>query len=168
MKIVTGIVLLLGLCASVPAQQAKPCGGLDALVGEWVGTGTGSPGQGSGGFTFQRELQGKVVVRRNFAEYPESKERPAFRHDDLMVVYGDATARRADYWDNEGHLIRYAVSTSADGCNVTFESAGSATDAAFKLVYTFVSADEVSLDFLIAPPGKDFAKYITATAKRKH
>jgi hypothetical protein len=167
MRIVSAIIGLLLICASVSAQQPKSCGGLDSLAGEWVGAGTGAPGEGAGGFTFQRELQGKVLVRRNFAEYPPMNSRPAYRHDDLMVIYGDANASRADYWDNESHVIRYAVTTSPDGCTITFESSRSATEAAFKLTYTIKSPDEVSIGFQIAPPGKDFGNYITASAKRK-
>ncbi len=168
MRIVSGIALMLVVAVSALAQQPKACGGLDALIGEWTGAGTGAPGQGRGGFTFQRELQGKVVVRRNFAEYPATKDRPAYRHDDLMVIYGDSPkARRADYWDNESHVIRYAVTTADDGCTITFESPRSATDAAYKLTYTMKSADEVAIGFQIAPPGKEFGNYITASATRK-
>lgn len=165
MRIVSGIALMLIVCAGAFAQETKKYGGLDTLVGEWVGTGTGAPGEGKGGFTFQRDLQGKVLVRTNFAEYPPTKDRPAYRHDDLMVVYDEG--RHADYWDNESHVIRYAVTASSDGCTVTFESPRSATEAAYRLTYTFKSADEASIGFQIAPPGKDFGNYITASAKRK-
>lgn len=159
---------MLVVCAAASAQQGKVCGGIDALVGEWVGAGTGAPGEGTGGFTFQRELQGKVLVRRNFAEYPAANGRPAYRHDDLMVIYDDApNTKRADYWDNESHVIRYTVASSPDGCTITFESPRSATEAAYKLVYTFKTPDEVSIGFQIAPPTKDFGKYITGSARRK-
>ena len=167
MRIVSGIALMLIICGSMSAQQARSCGGVDSLAGEWIGAGTGAPGEGTGGFTFQRDLQGKVLVRRNFAEYPAASGRPAYRHDDLMVIYGDANARRADYWDNENHVIRYAITTSADGCSITFESPRSAAEAAFKFVYTIKTPDDVGIAFQIAPPGKDFGNYITASAKRK-
>ena len=165
MRIVSAIVMMLAVCASTFAQQPKSCSGMDGLIGEWIGAGTGAPGEGKGGFTFQRELQAKVLVRRNFAEYPAANGRPTYRHDDLIVIYDEG--RHADYWDNEGHVIRYVVTTSADKCTLTFESPRSTTEAAYKLVYTFKSPDEVSIGFQIAPPGKDFGNYITASAKRK-
>ncbi len=167
MRIVSGIALLLMVCAPLVAQQPK-CAGFNGLLGDWIGTGSGSPGEGQGGFTFKLDLQGRVMVRRNFAEYLATKERPAFRHDDLMVLYNDSTgARRADYWDNEGHVIRYAVTTSTDGCTITFQSPTSANDAAYKLTYTFKSPDEVSIAFQVALPGRDFGNYVTASARRK-
>ncbi len=168
MKIVSAIITVAIVCACANAQDAKRCNGIESLVGNWVGAGSGEPGQGKGGFTFDRQLQGKVIVRTNFAEYPPANGRPAYRHDDLMVVYDDASkSHRADYWDNEGHVIRYAMTTSADGCTVTFESPKSASDAAYKLTYTIQSPDEVAIAFQIAPPGKDFGSYIKASATRK-
>src|SRR5690349_5925928 len=89
--------------------------GLQFLLGEWIGEGGGGPGEGSGAFAFARELQGKVLVRTNYAEYPASAERPAFRHDDLMIVYTDPPSGRphAIYFDSEGHVIEYAVEESS-------------------------------------------------------
>jgi hypothetical protein len=57
------------------------------LLGEWTGVGSGQPGQGAGKFSFKPDLQRRVLVRTNYAEYPATKDRPAFRHDDLMIVY---------------------------------------------------------------------------------
>ena len=165
MRIVAGIVLTFAICVPLVAQQPKSCRGIVGLAGEWVGAGTGAPGEGKGGFTFEQELQGRVLVRRNFAEYPAAKDRPAYRHDDLMVIYDEG--RRADYWDNENHVIRYAVQTSSDGCSITFESPRSTTEAAYKLTYTYKSPDEVSIGFQIAPAGKEFGNYIMASARRK-
>lgn len=64
-------------------------------------------------------------------------------------------------------MIRDATAMSPDRCFVTFESPRTATAAAYRLRYTFKSPDEVNIDFQIAPPGKDFGSYITASAKRK-
>ncbi len=168
MRIVSGILLIFAVCLTAVAQQPKSCAGFNGLLGDWIGTGSGSPGEGQGGFTFKLDLQGRIMIRRNFAEYPATKERPAFRHDDLMVLYNDSSgARHADYWDNEGHVIRYAVTASNDGCTLTFQSPTSVNYAGYKLTYTFKSPEEVSIGFQIAPPGKDFGDYITASAKRK-
>lgn len=57
------------------------------LLGEWTGTGNGQLGQGTGKFTFKPDLQRRILMRTNYAEYPATKEKPGFRHDDLMVVY---------------------------------------------------------------------------------
>ncbi|HVM94134.1 MAG TPA: hypothetical protein VMT67_15030 [Terriglobales bacterium] len=65
----------------------------EPFLGTWQGAGSGQPGQGSGEFTLERHLQGGVLVRHNFAEYPATKDKPASRHDDLMVIYGDGERR---------------------------------------------------------------------------
>jgi hypothetical protein len=167
MRILSGILLVLAISLPACSQETKSCGGFEGLVGVWVGTGGGAPGQSEGGFTFKHDLQDKIMLRRSFAVYPATKDSPGSRHDDLMVLYDAGAKHRADYWDNEGHTIHYAVVLSSDGCTATFESERSAGEPAFRLTYTFTSPDEVNIGFQIAPPGKDFADYITATAKRK-
>ena len=46
------------------------------LVGNWTGEGGGQPGQGTGAFSFSPELQGKILVRKSFAEYPAANGSP--------------------------------------------------------------------------------------------
>ncbi|MGO9231334.1 MAG: hypothetical protein ACLQKA_19260 [Bryobacteraceae bacterium] len=96
-------------------------GPVQFLVGRWTGEGGGEPGAGSGAFTLAPDLQGKILVRKSFAAYPAAADRPAFRHDDLIVVYRDGPSAelRAMYWDNEGHVIAYTVKPASDG-GVTF------------------------------------------------
>jgi hypothetical protein len=156
-------VLALALPASADAPDAWTA--LGSLVGDWKGEGTGQPGEGAGGFTFERALGEKVFVRKNFAEYPAGKERPAFRHEDLMVVYRDGAKARADYWDNEGHVIRYEVS-AGEGRVVFLSEAG--PGVRFRLTYSFPEKDRIDISFEIAPPGKPdaFKQYIAAKARR--
>src|ERR1035437_2254222 len=61
-----------------PADKPEGWGPVQSLVGDWTGEGGGGPGQGSGTFSFKPDLQGKILVRRNRAEYPATKERAAF------------------------------------------------------------------------------------------
>src|SRR5262245_21202082 len=72
------------------AQQAAKPANWDAwqfLLGEWEGEGSGTPGQGVGGFRFSLDLQKRVLVRKNWANYPATDKQAAFSHEDLMVVY---------------------------------------------------------------------------------
>jgi hypothetical protein len=107
------LVVLLALLAGAGAQERLPEKWADwrPFLGTWEGAGGGGPGQGSGGFTFTPELQGAVLVRHSYAQYPATKDKPAYRHDDLMVIYPVPSGKktRADYWDNEGHVIHYVV-----------------------------------------------------------
>src|SRR5438132_13192855 len=107
-------LLTLTASALAPSQTKNDWEALQYLVGEWVGEGGGSPDEGSGGFSFTSELQGQIVIRKNWAQYPATKDRPAFRHDDLMILYRQGDRVRAEYFDNERHVIRYAVQFSPD------------------------------------------------------
>jgi hypothetical protein len=89
---------------------------LSFLLGEWPSTGTGKPGEGTGTAVFSRSLQDRVILRSSYAEYPASEGKPKSRHDDLMIIYAVPGAGvRADFYDNEGHAIRYAVQSPAPG-----------------------------------------------------
>ncbi len=155
------------------AQQAMPPADWSAyqfLVGEWVGEGAGSPGEGTGGFTFSFDLQKRILVRTNFAEYPAMNGRPAFRHDDLMVVHQEpGKPVSAEYFDNEGHVIHYTVTISGDGKSFLFVSDSSSSEPRYRLTNTKEGDDKLVITFEIAPPGKPdaFRQYIKASARRK-
>lgn len=109
---------LLILAAQVLTQQSKESDwdGWRPLLGKWTAKGGGQPGQASaGGFSFEFDLQGRVLVRRNYSEYPATAAKPPFRHDDLMVIYQEPQkGTRAEYFDNEGHVIHYSVNFAED------------------------------------------------------
>lgn len=88
----TAILLLSSALAF--SQTDKP--NWDAwkmVIGDWTGTGSGNPGDGSGGFSFKPDLQDGVLVRKSHSEYPASQGRPATVHDDLMIVYAEQDIR---------------------------------------------------------------------------
>ncbi len=151
-------------CVFIAAVAAADWGPAQFLVGLWTGEGSGAPGQGTGSFSFAPDLQGKILVRKSFAEYPAAGGKPASRHDDLMVVYHDGEQLRAMYFDSEEHTIPYAVKAVENG--VAFVSEPSKGGPRFRLTYTNSGKDTLKLKFEIAPPGKDFATYIEAGARR--
>ena len=156
-------LLLVTLLLAAAPLRAEDWGPLQFLVGKWTGEGGGGPGQGSGAFSFTPDLQNKVLVRKSFAEYPPANGKPAFRHDDLMIVYRDETSHgfRAIYFDSEEHTIQYSVKPAADG--VVFESAPSQSAPRYRMTYTSTGAAGARFKFEIAPPGKDFTTYIEAS-----
>jgi hypothetical protein len=140
------------------------------LIGEWTGKGSGSPGEAGGAFSFSFDLEEKILVRRNRAVYPATKEKPAYSHTDLMVIYKDGPATRAIYFDNEGHIINYVVTVPQDlPTRVTFLSDISASAPRFRFVYRKVNNDSMTFQFDIAPPGKPeaFTKYLEGSLVRK-
>jgi hypothetical protein len=164
-------LLILGI-ACLGAQPGHPESRwtpLDFLLGNWVGEG-GGPGQGSGEFSFLPDQDGKILIRKNIANYPATKDKAAFSHTDLMIIYRDTgeSALRGIYFDSEDHTIHYRVEPSPDGKSVQFVSEGPASEPRYRLTYRSAAGDRVSIQFEIAPPGKPFATYINASAVRKN
>ncbi len=150
-----------------PSADLSP---LKFLLGEWVAEGGGSPGEATGEFSHTMDLQGSVMVRRNHADYPATAARPAFSHDDLMIVFGAAGGSlQAEYFDNEGHVIHYAVHVCPSGDSAVFVSEASLQAPRFRFTYIKEGADTLKTLFEIAPPGKPeaFSLYVAGVAHRK-
>jgi hypothetical protein len=142
------------------------------LIGEWEAAGRGSPGEGAGRFSFAFDLRNKVVVRKSHTDYPAAAGRPAFAHDDLMVIYYDEPAQkfRADYFDSEGHVIRYTAEFSPDDQTLTFVSEPAPAQPRFRLTYLRPKNNSpLGIKFEIAPPGEpeNFKVYVEGTAHKK-
>jgi hypothetical protein len=142
------------------------------LVGDWVGEGAASDrGQGTGGFSFTLDLQKNILVRKNWADYPATNGRAAFRHDDLMIAYQESAKDpvQAIFFDSEGHVIRYSTSASTLDNTVRFTSDAQPSTQRYRLTYVKTGEKTLSLKFEIAPPDKPdaFVTYIEATAHRK-
>jgi hypothetical protein len=139
-------------------------------LGEWVGEGDGLPGQGIGGSKFYLDLQDRICIRTNYAKFEATKERPAFSHDDLMVIYQEAGTVRAEYFDNEGHVIHYTAAFSENSNALIFTSESKPTEPRFRLTYQKEPDEALKLKFEIAPPGKPeaFSTYIESKLKKKH
>jgi hypothetical protein len=154
----------LSLAAEVP-EVWKP---FQFLIGDWVGSGSGKPGQGSGEFSLKFDLDNKILVRRNRNRLaPTAGQTSAAVHEDLMVIYpqpGNGSFR-AVYFDNEGHVIHYGISFANHTAVFESDEPGNATK--FKLTYELKPDGLLSIQFAIAAPGKPFQTYVSGTAKRK-
>ncbi|HEX4606219.1 MAG TPA: hypothetical protein VH724_19620 [Candidatus Angelobacter sp.] len=143
----------------------------DFLLGEWTAAeSSGGPGSASaGGFMLAPDLGGKILLRKNHAEYPPANGHAAIIHDDLMIVYREGGTTKAFYTDNEGHVIRYHASASADKKRITLLSEKTAGSPRYRLIYENLQTGLVKLSFEIAPPDKpeEFKKYVEAVVKRK-
>jgi hypothetical protein len=161
------LILFLCCATAAPAQgpPGDPFSALRFLLGEWVPD--GSTPAGAGHFEFTSDVQGKVMIRRNHADYPAAKPRPAVNHDDLMVFYREGDVR-AVYMDSEGHVIHYRMEAKAPGA-VTFVSETVPDTPWFRLSYKKLPDGRLGGKFEIAPPGKpeEFKTYLEWTAKRK-
>lgn len=153
---------------SPPADGADPLALLDPLLGDWTAEGGGQPGAATGAFSFARDLQGKVVVRRNHADYPAAGKREAFAHDDLMVFQAEAERLRAHYFDSEGHHVEYSVALDGAARRLVLVSAATPGQPRFRLSYDLSQPDRTEVAFEIAPPGapEQFRPYVSGKARR--
>jgi hypothetical protein len=162
----------------VASTLAAPCLAADAasevlsplsfLLGDWEGQGGGAPGEASGSFSFTPELQGRVILRTNHADYPATGGKPAFRHDLMVLHAADDGKLRADYYDSEGHVIRYSASVPGEG-QLTLVSDPASAGPRFRLTYKLKADGTLDGSFEMAPPGKPdmFQPYLSWTARRK-
>ena len=157
-------VLLIVLTGTMRGDSPAPLAPLQFLLGEWEGI--GDQAGATGGFTFAPGVQDRVIVRTNYSNTPPHGGTPASRHDDLMVIYVDAGVVKADYFDNEGHVIRY-VATARPG-EVVFLSEIKPAEPRYRLAYTRASATTLNGKFDVAPPGKPeaFTSYLSWSARK--
>ena len=163
------ILLIVGLASA--QTKSMPWEKWQFLIGQWEAAGQGNPGAGKGVFSFAFDLQNKVIVRKSHTDYPASAGRPAFAHDDLMVIHKDETTQkfRADYYDNEGHVIAYTGEFSADGKALVFFSDPLPAQPRFRLTYLTARDGSLTIKFDIAPPNDpgNFKTYVEGTARKK-
>jgi len=137
---------------------------LNFLLGQWQAL--SKPGEPSGRFSFVSQLQGKIILRSNQADYPASNERPAFRHEDLMVIYCDEGQNLlADYYDSEGHVIRYSGEIVGED-KVNFTSKPANASPSFRLRYSLEQNGILNGAFELALPDEPnvFRPYLNWSA----
>jgi hypothetical protein len=158
-------IALLCWAPRMPAQNAETPSWkkLEFLLGKWAGAAgkKDTPlGAGQGTFSFELQLEKKIVVRHNNAAYDSG-----VRHEDLLIVYMESGAPHAIYFDSEGHVIRYAVSFPAAN-SVVFESDGTQPGPRYRLSYA-LRKESLDGKFEVAPPGGDYKGYMSWTSQRQ-
>jgi hypothetical protein len=165
-RLLFAVFFLCGVTAAfAQGPGGDPFSKLRFLMGEWVADGPASAGTGH--FEFTPDVQGKVLIRRNHAEIPAAKPKPAVVHDDLMVIYSEGPLR-ATYVDSEGHVIRYSLEPGASG-TATFVSEAAHGTPRFRLSYKKLPDGRLGGKLELAQPEKpeEFKTYLEWTAKRK-
>src|SRR5271169_1759634 len=166
-KLFCAFVLLLSLLATAQGSD-EPWKPFQFIIGDWVGKGSGKPGESDGEFSLKPDLDRKILVRRNHNEYPaRAGQSKGSVHDDLMIIYPPQGAGpyRAEYFDSEGHVLHYVISSSENA--LVFVSDGPASVPRFRLTYKKKSENTLQIDFAMAPPNQDFHPYVSGTVTRK-
>jgi len=160
--------LLLGAGPSPSTPQAAdPLGVAAPLVGRWEADADPKAPGVTGWTVFERAAQGHALIRKNHASYPATKDRAASEHDDAMLLYAENGQLKAEYVDNEGHVIRYGIQ-APDASTLVLVSEAGAPGPRFRLTYRWPARDRLELSFEIAPPGGagEFKPYIQARLHR--
>lgn len=146
---------------------------LKPLIGKWVGTGEAPEGKGNYERTYQFVLNNKFIELRNKAVYPATKESPkGYVHEDHGYISYDKSRKKfvLRQFHSEGFVNQYILeSISPDGKTITFvtESIENIPPGwRGRETYT-VSATELTEDFQLAEPGKDFEPYTKARFKKQ-
>ena len=160
----------LAQTAPAAAPTSDPWKSLQFLVGTWEAkTQGGSAGAAvNGTYTFQLELRNHVLARwsRNFAcSGPANYD---CEHGDLLYVYQEAAEQpyKAIYFDNEGHVIHYNVSTPSPNTAI-FLSDSSSPGPQFRLIYE-LKGSVMFGKFQMRMPGQaDFKPYLEWSGEKK-
>jgi hypothetical protein len=131
-------VLTASLNAQTPKSAADPLQSLSFLLGTWDAHAQGMTGAAANGsYTFRLELGNHILARHSFTSGCKGPADLDCEHGDLLYVYADAPrqALKAIYFDNEGHVIHYDVSTP-DPSTAVFLSDPSSPGPQFRLVYS--------------------------------
>jgi len=176
LKMVTALfalLVVLDLSSSniALADQDNPWLALNFLQGTWAANAEG----GSAGarstslYAFEYELKQHVLSR--VSKSPVTCKGPAkfdCEHSDLLYIYQDAEGQplKAIYFDNEGHVIHYNVSTP-DATTVVFLSDASGTGPQFRLMYQRKNLTMYGKFQMRMPGQEDWKSYLEWSGARQ-
>lgn len=152
------------------APVADPWKSLQFLMGTWEAkTQGGSAGAaGSGTYTFQPELRNHVLARHSSYEGCKGPADFDCEHGDLLYVYRDAPGQpyKAIYFDNEGHVIHYNVSTPTTTAAI-FLSDSSQPGPQFRLIYELKGSTMYGKFQMRMPGQAEFKSYLEWSGLKK-
>jgi hypothetical protein len=170
MKIIASALLILALPLLGQDKPGENWKALEFLKGTWdAKTAENGAVTAAGTYTFGAELGNHILARHSTSaagcKGPVSYD---CEHGDLLYVYEDAPGLplKAIYFDNEGHVIHYDVSTPKPGTAI-FLSDASHPGPQFRLVYE-LNAAVMSGKFQMKMPGQaEWKSYLEWSGEKK-
>jgi hypothetical protein len=169
------LLLLAALAAGALGAQERPAAPkvswkpLEFLAGTWDAKtrGGSAAADSSGTYTFRLELKDHVLARHSSSAGCKGPVDFDCDHSDLLYIYpAGGQSYRAVYFDNEGHVIQYDVSTPAP-LTAVFLSKASEPGPQFRLTYER-NGSTMRGRFEIRMPGQsDFRPYLEWSGEKK-
>jgi hypothetical protein len=159
--------------SSAVAAQNDPWTTIRRLVGEWSGTSSGQPGDGTVARRYAFVLNDRYLHETNTSEYPpQERNKKGERHEHWGVFSHDRQHKALvlRHFHVEGFVNTYRQVVADDQSDtvvfesVAFENLGA--DWKGRETYQFVNDDEFIETFELAPPGKPYQLYSRAQLKR--
>ena len=173
------IVMLAAAClyaqtpVQTPAQtpvKSDPWTALRFLIGSWEAKTAGgvAQAQASAGYSFRLELRDHLLARHSRSGACIAPDDFNCQHNDLLYIYPSAGGKafEAIYFDNEGHIIHYDVSTPKAGTAV-FLSDASQPGPQYRLSYELTDGALTGKFELKMPGQPDFQSYLEWSGKQR-
>lgn len=131
------LFLAVPLYAQSVSSATNQWSSLSFLEGTWDAKATGNGGAAAmGSYTFRLELRDHILSRHGDLSQCKGPSTFDCEHSDLLYIYRDAPTQplKAIYFDNEGHVIHYSVSTPSP-TSAVFLSDNSQPGPQFRLAY---------------------------------
>lgn len=162
MHVIVALVSLVTMVAQAPRATDDEWQPLRFLIGTWSATtdGGAAGATADGRYVFRLELGGHVLARHAWTAACAGPDDFDCAHGDLLYVFRETAGGgpRAIYFDSEGHVIHYAVTTPRPDA-VVLESPASDGGPQFRLSYERHGSD-MRGRFETKLPGRDFQTYL--------
>jgi len=177
-RMINRVLAVAFLCTTIVCAQnstttapaADSWKSLQFLKGTWEAkTQGGSAGAaGSGTYTFELELRNHVLVRHSRRDGCKGPGAFDCEHGDLLYVYQDALGQpyKAIYFDNEGHVIHYDISTPS-AASAVFLSDSSQPGPQFRLTYELRGSTMYGKFQMRMPGQAEFRSYLEWSGTRR-
>jgi hypothetical protein len=163
---------MLSVAACAGGQSATtatdPWASLRFLTGTWEAKTGGGTAEAKviGIYSFQLELNDHILARHSSSASCKAPADFNCEHSDLLYLYPEGSAIKANYFDNEGHTIHYDVTTPTPTTAI-FLSDPATPGPQFRLVYERKDAI-LSGKFQMKMPGQaEFKSYLEWSGPKK-
>jgi hypothetical protein len=161
---------ILAQTTPTPSSATNPWKSLTFLEGTWEAkTQGGSAGATEDGtYTFQSELKKHILARHSRSGNCKGPSEFDCEHGDLLYVYQETEGAplKAIYFDSEGHVIHYEVTTPEPDTAV-FLSDASHPGPQFQLIYKLKSSVMSGMFQMRMPSQANWKTYLEWSGGRK-